>query len=356
MSPRMRPATRSANGTTSWMHGLPLHPGAVGLRRLALVALERPGEVQRVAEAGAVADLLHGEVGEAQQPRGLEHDAVGHELLRRAARDVAERPRERGGRHAKRAGVVGGVMVAGEVVLEALGEAAVELDLGVVGVAALGPRVLVPAFDPQEQDREQVALELGAAGVWRARRLGLERRDDRLEAPDLALRDLDRLAAAAGEHPAGRRALRRAAEERLVAEAHRRADDVLRLREDVHLAAADERQRARADGERPAVEQVLAVARAQPEQLVVVVAVRRADVAGGETHAVEPRDLDGVARVGQAVDGERAVARGTEGGLAAHPPGCTRSAPAATGGGPTSASTPRPRPRGAAGRRPRRRR
>src|SRR3954452_10405984 len=109
MSPRMRPAAARANGTTSWMHGLPLHPRAIGLGRLAVVALERAREVQRVAEAGAVADLLDREVGEAQEPRRLEHDAVGHELLRRAAGDVAQRPGERGGRHAELAGVVSGV-------------------------------------------------------------------------------------------------------------------------------------------------------------------------------------------------------------------------------------------------------
>src|SRR5690348_6596367 len=76
MPHRMRAAGPPANGTTSGIHGLPLHAGAVALRRLALVALERAGEVERVAEAGAVADLLHGEVREAQQPRRLEHDPV----------------------------------------------------------------------------------------------------------------------------------------------------------------------------------------------------------------------------------------------------------------------------------------
>ena len=81
-------AAPCANGRTSRMHGLPARGVAVGQRRLAVVALERAREVQRVVEADAVGDLADGEVGEAQQPRRLEHHAVGDELLGRAAGDV----------------------------------------------------------------------------------------------------------------------------------------------------------------------------------------------------------------------------------------------------------------------------
>jgi hypothetical protein len=269
------------------------------------------------------ADLLDGQVGEAQEPRGLEHDPVGDELLRRAPRDVGERPRQGGGRDGERGGVVRGVVVAAEVGLEALGEALVDVDLGVVGVTALGARVLVPALDPQEQDRQQMALQLGAAGVRRAPGLGLERGDDRLEAARLALGHLDREPAAPGEHPARRRALGGAAEQRLVAEAHRHGGHVLGAREGRDLAAADERQAARADDERPAVEEVLAPAGAQPQQLVVVVAVRLADVRAGEPQSLDPVDRNRVGEVGQAVEGEAAViAAGCR--LRAHPSRCTR--------------------------------
>ena len=58
------------------------------------------------------------------------------------------------------------------------------------------------------------------------------------------------------------------------------------------------------------VAEVLAPPRAQPEQLVVVVPVRRAGIASGrDADAREALDLDGVGRVGQAIDGQAAVAR-----------------------------------------------
>ena len=59
---------------------------AVGRRRLAVVALERAREVQLVVEAGAEGDLADRQVAEAQQPRGLEHHAVGDQLLGRRGR------------------------------------------------------------------------------------------------------------------------------------------------------------------------------------------------------------------------------------------------------------------------------
>ena len=173
-----------------------------------------------------------------------------------------------------------------------------------------------------------MALELGAARVGGPARLGLERLEHRLEARDLAGGHLDRQPAAPGEHPARRRPLGGAAEERLVGEAHGRAVDALGLGEDVHLAPADEREACAAHRQRAAVEEVLAAARAQPEQLVVVVAVRRAGVAGTEAQPVEAHDRDRVGGIGEAVDGQGLAGRGAGGGCAAHGAGSTGSAAA----------------------------
>ena len=68
------------------MHGLPARGVAVGLRRLVVAALERTREVQRILEADLARDLAHAEVGEAQQPRRLEHHAVEDQVLRARGR------------------------------------------------------------------------------------------------------------------------------------------------------------------------------------------------------------------------------------------------------------------------------
>ena len=91
---------------------------AVDRRRLAGVALERAREVQRVGEAGLPGDLADRAIGEAQQARRLDHDAVGDELLRRLPGDLRERVRQRRRRHRERVGVVRGVVVGGEVAFE----------------------------------------------------------------------------------------------------------------------------------------------------------------------------------------------------------------------------------------------
>ena len=268
-------------------------PVAVGHRRLARVALERAREVERVGEAGAVGDLADGQVGEAQQPGGLEHHAVGDELLRRAAGDLAERARERGGRDAERVGVVARVVVAGEVGLEQPREAALELDVGVAGLARLAARRVVPALDPQQQHGDQVALRARR----RARRAGSavsarERGDHAVERGDVAGGHGDRAPAAAGEQPARGGAPLGAAVDQLVAEAHDRAAQVAAGLEDVHLAAADHRQRARLDrherrrraGARPRPP--------GPRQLVVVVPVRLAHARAADLEPVERDHLD----------------------------------------------------------------
>jgi len=63
---------------------------AVGARRHTVVALERAAEVELVLEARAEGDLADAQVAEAQQTRGLEHHAIGDQLLGRAPGDVAE--------------------------------------------------------------------------------------------------------------------------------------------------------------------------------------------------------------------------------------------------------------------------
>ena len=94
-------------------------------------------------------------------------------------------------RDGERVGVVGGVVVGGEVLLQQAGEAPVELDLGVVVGAALGAARVVPALDPQQDRRQQVALEVGAVLVGRARELGAEGVDQRVEPVLLAVRFSD---------------------------------------------------------------------------------------------------------------------------------------------------------------------
>jgi hypothetical protein len=132
---------------------------------------------------------------------------------------------------------VGRVLVAGVVALEQLGEAPVQLDLGVVRLAALEAGRVVPALDPQDQHRDQVALQLGRLAVPRAAQLPFERPDNGLQAVLLSGGHHHRAPPAAGQQPARRGALGRA-EQQLVAEAHQRAVRALSLLEDVHLAAA----------------------------------------------------------------------------------------------------------------------
>ena len=284
----------------------PRAPLAVGLGRLVVAALERAREVQRVAEARAVGDLAHREIGEAQQPRRLEHHALGDEVLGRAAGDVRQRARQGRGGHAERSGVVRGVVVAREVLLEPAREAAVELHLGVVGRAALGARGVVPALDPEQDRREQVALDLGAVLVGRALELGVEGVDQRVEARRLGRRDRHRAAALARQQPFRRAAPRAALHQPLLAEAHDRAVQVLAALEHVHLAAADHRHRQRPHGHGRAVDRMLPAARADPDQLVVVVPVRLALRRPAEARSLEPHDLDRAAV--EAVEGEAAHA------------------------------------------------
>ena len=71
---------------------------AIGLGRAPGDALERAREVQLVAVAGPVGDLADGEVGEAQQPRRLEHARSVISSLVAAAGHLGQRARQRGRR------------------------------------------------------------------------------------------------------------------------------------------------------------------------------------------------------------------------------------------------------------------
>ena len=157
-------------------------------------------------------------------------------------------------------------MEAGEVALEHRDEAPVER-LALVGALVGG--VVVPAFDPQQQRREQVALEIDGARVRRSRELRRERDDRALEGVGVARRHVDGQRAATADQP-GRRGL----EEQLAAEAHDRAAQPARLLEDVDLPAADHGHGQRPHGGALAVDQVRAGPGPRPQQLVVVVAMR----------------------------------------------------------------------------------
>src|SRR5688572_2710880 len=71
---------------------------AIRKRRLPVLALERAREVQLVLQADAEGDLADLHIGEAQQPRGLEHHTIHDQRLRRAARGLRQRTREHGRR------------------------------------------------------------------------------------------------------------------------------------------------------------------------------------------------------------------------------------------------------------------
>ncbi len=102
----------------------------------------------------------------------------------------------------------------------------------------------------------------------------------------------DRAAAAAREQPLRPDASALAASQHLVAEADDRPADRLRSLEDVHLAAADHRDGARPHGHGVAVDQVLALARTHPDELVIVVAVWLTRALRRESGAVEQHHLE----------------------------------------------------------------
>ena len=119
------------------MHGLPARALAVGLRRRVVGAPEA-----RVRSSGsrsrAVGDL-------ADREKVKRSSRAASSITRSVIRSLVARPRDvrrarataRGG-DAERIGVVRGVVVAREVLLEPAREAPVQLQLGVVGRAALG--------------------------------------------------------------------------------------------------------------------------------------------------------------------------------------------------------------------------
>ena len=227
-------------------------------------------------------------------------------LLGAATGGARERAGESRRGDPERVGIVDGVVMAREVPLEHLGEPAVQLGVGVVLPALLRPCGVVPALDPQQHDREQVALQVGAARVGRAAALVGERGDHRVEALGVGRRHLDDPRAAPAEQP--RRGKRRAGAvvQQLVAEAHDGGVEVVGALEHVDAVTPDQRDRAGAHRDRLPVDRVLAGSAARPEQLVVGVPVRRAGAPAvrAERPAGDLHDLQRRAGVRQAVDGE----------------------------------------------------
>jgi len=113
--------------------------------------------------------------------------------------------------------------------------------------------------------------------------------DRRLQVAGLARGDVDPQPAVGGRQPCRRAG---AALQRLVAEAQDRAGQVLGPVEDVHLAAPDHAHAARAHRQRLAVDQVQAGAGAHPDQLVVVVPVRLAGLAGADRQPLQADHRD----------------------------------------------------------------
>ena len=136
-----------------------------------------------------------------------------------------------------------------------------------------------------------MALDVGAVLVRRALELGVQGVDQRVEPRRLAVRHDDRAPALAGQQPLRRAAARSRVDEPLLAEAHDGTVEILAELEHVDLAAPDHGDRVRPHGERAAVEQVPAAARADPDQLVVVVAVRLTHGLAAEARPVERQDL-----------------------------------------------------------------
>jgi hypothetical protein len=141
-------------------------------------ALERAREIQLVSEPGAVADLTNAQAGEAQQPRRLEHAAVGDQLLGRPTGHVRECLGQSRLRDPQRLRVVAGRLMPCEVALQDLHESPVQPEFRVIGVAPLRLRRLEPALHPQQEHREQVALHIDAARVCGLARLPREGSDD----------------------------------------------------------------------------------------------------------------------------------------------------------------------------------
>ena len=151
-----------------------------------------------------------------------------------------------------------------------------------------------------------MALQVGRALVDRADGLGRERGDRRLEARDLAFGHVCDAPAATGQQPARVGATRSRAVQQLLAEAHGGSADGLGTREDVDLAAPDDRHRPRDHRNGATVERVMAGSRASPDELVVVVAVwlARELLVAADLEPVQGHDLDRVGRIGESVEGE----------------------------------------------------
>ena len=189
---------------------------------------------------------------------------------------------------------MGGVVVGGVVGLEQAGEAPVQLDLGVVGVAALGARRVVPALDPQQDRGQQVALELGAVRVGRPRG----------SAASASIAASSRACSPRGTTTV--RPPRPASSQPGCAARPGSASSSSPKRTTAPSSASPSSNTCTwprpisvtvpgRTGTRRAVDRVLPAAVADPDQLVVVVAVRLAGALAAEAPCSEPDDLGGAA-------------------------------------------------------------
>ncbi len=142
-----------------------------------------------------------------------------------------------------------------------------------------------------------MAAQLRGLGAGRPLHLLAQEVEQGVEAGGVAVGDAKRGARPLGEQPARR------AGEPLVVEAHDEAAHVVRLRELMDLSLGYQREGARPELHGLAVDQVPALALADPDQLVVCVPVRLAQLAVADAPDVEAHNLEGVRGGGQIVDG-----------------------------------------------------
>src|SRR5207248_11579813 len=97
--------------------------------------------------------------------------------------------------------VVAGRMMPREVALKDLDESPVQPKLGVIGVTPVRLRRLEPPLEPQQEHREQVALQIHAARVCWPPCLFRQGSDDRLYAWNVLCRTRHLVGDADARHP-----------------------------------------------------------------------------------------------------------------------------------------------------------
>ena len=190
-----------------------------------------------------------------------------------------------------------------EVALQDLHKGPVELKLRVVGVALVDPRRIEPPFHPEQQRRQEVALQLDAAGIRGPLRLLGQGVDERLQPWNVRGRNRDLVEQAAAGQPRGVRD--RITAEQLFAEPQHGTAEITGALEHMHLTSPDQRDLVRFNERNLSVDEVLRCALARPDQLVVVVAVRTgrpALVVRVKGSVVEKQNLQRGAGLRQAIE------------------------------------------------------